>query len=251
MVVYVEVIILINYIFDFCLLLTVDLTLKRNVSIKRLLLSSIVGELSMLTLLFNIDGIYLILFKIGLSFLLSISAFKFKGIKYTFYNVTNLYFIGIILGGFITFLYNEFSVNREFSLKYLIILLLSPIIFLVYYKITKKFKINYNNRYKVVIDYPSGHYEGTGFLDSGNKLISPFSGKPIILVEKEYIEYHKLKLLPVPYHALNYSGIISCFKPDKLLINDKEINNALIGLSEVKFNIDGVTVLLNARMEDL
>ena len=251
MVVYVEMIILINYIFDFCLLLTVDLTLKRNASIKRLLLSSIVGELSMLTLLFNIDGIYLILFKIGLSFLLSISAFKFKDIKYTFYNVVNLYFIGIILGGFVTFLYNEFSVNREFSLKYLIILLLSPIILLVYYKITKKFKMNYNNRYKVIIDYPYGHYEGTGFLDSGNKLISPFSGKPIILVEKEYIEYHKLKLLPVPYHALNYSGIIPCFKPDKLLINGKETNNVLIGLSEVKFNIYGVTVLLNARMEDL
>lgn len=251
MVVYVEVIMLINYIFDFCLLLTVDLTLKRHISIKRLLFSAVVGELSMLTLLWNIDGFSLILFKIGLSFLLSVSAFKFKDIKYTFYNVANLYFIGIILGGFITFLYNEFSINREYSLKYLIVLLLSPIVLLVYYKMVKRFKVNYNNRYKVVIDYSYGHYEGVGYLDSGNKLISPFSGKPIVLVEKEYIEYHKLKLLPVPYHALNYSGVVYCFKPDKLLINGKETNNVLIGLSEVKFNIDGITILLNARMEDL
>ena len=129
--------------------------------------------------------------------------------------------------------------------------MISPIALYIYHTITKHFRINYNNRYKVVIDYPYGHYEGTGYLDSGNKLISPFSGSPIVLVEKEYIEYHKLKLLPVPYHALNYSGIISCFKPDKLLINGKETNNVLIGLSEVRFNIDGITILLNARMEDL
>lgn len=251
MVVYIEVIILINYIFDFCILVTADLTLKRHTNIKRLFLAALFGEMSMIMLVFNISGFSLAVFKIGLSIFLSLVAFKFKDIKYTFYNVANLYFIGIILGGFITFLYNEFSVNREYSLKYLIILLFSPIVLLIYYRLTKRFKINYNNRYKVVIDYPNGHYEGIGYLDSGNKLISPFSGNPIILVEKEYIEYHKLKLLPVPYHALNYNGILNCFKPSRVLVNDIEVNNVLIGLSDVKFNIDGITILLNARMEGL
>ena len=49
MIVYVEVIFIINFIFDFCLLLTVDLLLKRHVSYKRVLLGALVGEASMLT----------------------------------------------------------------------------------------------------------------------------------------------------------------------------------------------------------
>ena len=251
MVVYIEVIMLINFIFDFCILLTTDMTLKRHTSIKRLLISSLFGELSMLTLIIDLHGINQIIFKIILSLVLSFVAFGYKDFKYSLYNIIHLYFIGIILGGFTTFLYNEFSINREYSLKYVIILLSCPIILYVYYSITRQFKTNYNNRYKVIIDYPYGHYEGVGYLDSGNKLISPFSGKIIILIEKEYIEYHKLKLLPVPYHALNHIGLLNCFKPDKLIINNKEFDNILIGLSDDKFNIDGISILLNARMEGL
>lgn len=115
----------------------------------------------------------------------------------------------------------------------------------------RKFKTNYNNRYTVLIDYENTHYEGVGFLDSGNKLVSPISGKPIILIEKEYITLHKLKLLPVPYNALNHHGILNCFKPEKVMINGIEIDNVLIGLSDVKFNIDGVSILLNARLEGI
>ena len=198
MTVYIEVIILINYIFDFCILLTTDMTLKRDVSLKRLALCSILGEFSMLTMIINLQGIDLFAFKIALTIILSITAFGYKNIKYSFYNIAHIYFIGIILGGFITFLYNEFSINRDYSFRYLILLLVSPIILYIYYKFTRRFKINYNNRYKVEINYPYGHYSGVGFLDSGNKLISPFSGSPIVLVEKEYIEYHKLKLSPAP-----------------------------------------------------
>ena len=251
MVVYIEVIMLINFIFDFCILLTTDITLKRHTKFKKLIISSLFGELSMLTLIIHLHGISQIIFKVFLSIILSFIAFGYKDIKYSLYNVVHLYFIGIILGGFITFLYNEFSINREYSLKYVIILFLCPIVLYIYYRITKQFKTNYNNRYKVIIDYPYGHYEGVGYLDSGNKLISPFSNKPIILVEKEYIEYHKLKLLPVPYHALNHNGLVNCFKPDKLIINDKEYSDILVGLSDDKFNIEGISILLNARMEGL
>lgn len=251
MTIYVEVIFIINFIFDFCLLLTVDLLLKRHITYKRVLVGALVGEISMLSLILKLSNIELFIFKILLSILMSIITFKYKSIKYTLYNTIHLYFSGIILGGFITYIYNEFRINREYSIKYLIILIISPIIFIIYYKITNSFKNNYNNRYKITFDYDNNHFEGIGYLDSGNKLTSPISGKPIILVEKEYIKNHRLKLLPVPYNALNHSGVIYCFKPYNLYINGNKMNNILIGISDIKFHIDGCNVLLNVRMENI
>ncbi len=251
MIIYLDLVCLINFAFDLSLLLTVDVLLKRRAKIKRILLGALIGELSMITLFIDLNEVSNFFFKIILGIAMTTGAFSYKDIKYTFYNGVYLYLSGIILGGFEYYLFNEFKMNSTYSLKYLFILLLSPVVLVVYYKLIKKFKTNYNNRHSVRILYDEYVFEGTGFLDSGNKLISPISGKTIILVEKEYIVYHKLKLTPIPYNALNHHGLLYCFKPQKVFINEKEYGDLLIGLSEVKFNIDGCNTLLNARMENL
>lgn len=248
MIVYVDLVFTINMIFDFIILSTVDILLKRNTKIYRLILGSLVGELSMLTLFFNIDNI---MFKIILTILMSMCTYGYKDIKYTLYNIVYLYLVGIILGGFIYYLYNEFNIGTRVSLKYFIVVLISPIILFVYTRMMNNFKNNYNNRYKVHIEYMDNVFDGIGFLDSGNTLESPINHKPIILVEKEYLVCEKLKLLPVPFNALNHSGIVYTFKPDYVEINDKEVKGILIGISDINFNLDGVEVLLNANMGDI
>lgn len=242
---------LINFVFDFTLLNIVDLLLKRRSKLIRLILASLVGEISLITLFISFTNIYSVIFKILLSILMCITAFNYKNVKYTFYNTIYLYLCGIILGGFMTYIYNEFKINREYSIQYIIVLLLALIFLYLYYRGILIFKNNYRNRFKVNIDYGANHYEGLGFLDSGNKLVSPFSGNPIILVEKEYISLHRLKIIPVPYNALNYHGILKCFKPDKLTIEGQIYKNVLIGISEERFNIDGCSVLLNIKLEGL
>lgn len=251
MVIYIDLIFIINLIFDCSCLLTVDLLLRRNVQFSRIILGGLVGELSMLTLFINFNTIYMFLFKIVLTLLMVIVAFSFKDIKYTFYNSIYLYLVGIVLGGFEQYLYNEFQINGEYSIKYLFIIILSPIALIIYYKLTVKFKNNYNNRHTLKIIYEDGTFEGVGYLDSGNKLVSPLNGKIIVLVEKEYIIYHKLKLFPVPYNALNHHGLLFCFTPKEVYVDGNLQSDILIGLSEVKFNIDGCNALLNARMENI
>lgn len=251
MVIYWDLVMLINFVFDFTLLLTVDCLLKRKSSKWRITLGSLVGEASMITLFIRFDRIEIFLFKVILNLAMVVVAFSFKDLKYTFYNAIYLYLIGIILGGFEFYLYNEFMVGGAFGIKYMIILALSPVVLYVYYKLSLRCKRDYSHRHSLKIVYEGGVFEGTGFLDSGNKLVSPISGKPIILVEKEYILYHKLKLVPVPYNALNHHGLLYCFNPDELLVDGNEYKGVLVGLSEVKFNIDGCNALLNARMENL
>lgn len=251
MVVYIDLIFIVNLIFDGTLLLSVDLLLKRNTKKKRILLGAIVGEISIITLFVHLSNFMNFIFKILLSFLMSIGAFSYKDLKYTALNTIYLYLVGMILGGFEYYLYNEFQIGSSYGFKYLVILLLSPLALYLYYHLSKKLKNDYNNRYAIKIIYAGNIFDGIGYLDSGNKLVSPINGKIIILVEKEYILYHKLKLFPVPYNALNHHGLIYCFSPDEVYVNGKKQSNLLIGLSEKKFNIDGCNILLNARMEDL
>lgn len=251
MVVYIDLVVLINFIFDASLLLVVDLILKRNVKMKNIAFGALAGELSMITLFINFNRFTNFLFKIALSVIMCVCAFGFKNSKFTFYNTLYLYLVGIILGGFEYYLFNEFQVGGSLGIKYLIVLVLSPLILFVYYKVSKRIKNDYNNRHSVKIVYDGEELVGTGYLDSGNKLVSPISGKRIILVEKEYIVYKKLKLIPVPYTALNHHGLLMCFNPDAVYVDEAKYDNVLIGLSEVKFNIDGVNILLNSRLENL
>lgn len=205
----------------------------------------------MISLFIDLNTITMNMFKIALNILMVITSFSFKNIKYTFYNAIYLYLVGIILGGFEYYLYNEFKIDGEYSIKFLLLIILSPIVLIIYYKLTQKFKNDYNNRHKLKIIYDGNIFEGVGFLDSGNKLVCPISGKPIVLIEKEYIVHKKLKLYPVPYNALNHHGLLYCFIPESVFIDDIQYKNILIGLSEVKFNIEGCNALLNARLENI
>ena len=244
MIIYVDLLIILNFFFDLVILTSVDVTLKRRASIKRIFLASIIGEICLVNLLFNS-----IIIVVLLSFIINIICFGYKNLKYTLINISTFYVVSIVLGGFIYFLFNQFKVDLIYSIRYLIIIIISPSILLIYYLIMKNINQYYNNLYKIKIIYNGYTFIGNGFLDSGNKLT--WYGKKVILIEKKYIHYKRLKLLPVFYNSLNYSGIVFCFKPDECYINDLLYKDVLIGLSDVSFNIDGAQVLLNSKLGGL
>ena len=93
MTVYIDLVILLNYFFDTLILLTVNTTLKRSVPLKRVLLVSLLGELSLFGFLLS-NKYLLILLKLEVSAILNIFTFKYKDIFYTITNI--LYFYCII-----------------------------------------------------------------------------------------------------------------------------------------------------------
>ena len=60
--VYIDVVILINFMFDFALLGIVDLLLKRQTKISRLLLGAVVGETSLIILFYKSILLFLFVF---------------------------------------------------------------------------------------------------------------------------------------------------------------------------------------------
>ena len=109
MIIYIDILIIINFLFDFLLLLTINIALKRYSKIYRLILASIFGELTLISLFIPISSVLFTILKIIMGIIMVLIAFGYKNIKYTLYNIIYLYMTSIILGGFTYYLSIEFK----------------------------------------------------------------------------------------------------------------------------------------------
>ena len=243
MTIYIDLVILLNYFFDSLILLTVNTTLKRNISLKKILFVSLLGELSLLGFLLS-NKYLLILLKLEISLILNILTFKYKDIFYTVTNVLYFYMVSIILGGFIYYL----KLN---NLSYFFILLLVPLILYLYIKQNLNMKTTINKTYPLTIYFPNKRkLYLTGFVDTGNKLRDPVTKKWVVLVNKKLLQGVIRIRTPiyVPYHSLNNKGLVECIKPEKLVIEGKEYTNFLIGLMDSKVMINSSDCILNLEI---
>lgn len=243
MTIYIDLVILLNYFFDSLILLTVNTTLKRNISLKKILFVSLLGELSLLGFLLS-NRYLLILLKLEISVILNILTFKYKDIFYTVTNVLYFYMVSIILGGFIYYL----KLN---NLSYFFILLLVPLILYLYIKQNLNMKTTINKTYPLTIYFPNKRKLSlTGFVDTGNKLRDPVTKKWVVLVNKKLLQGVIRIRTPiyVPYHSLNNKGLVECIKPEKLVIEGKEYTNFLIGLMDSKVMINSSDCILNLEI---
>lgn len=262
MTLYIDLIALLNFAMDFIILITVNLTLKRNATLKRIILGSLLGSITLIILFLPISTIFLFLFKIITSFLICILTFHFKNLKYTFQNMTYFYMTGTILGGFLYYLNLEFSYKHEgiiffhhgLSINFIFLIIISPIILYIYVRSQKKIKSQYQHYYKLNITFKNNKTISlNAFLDTGNKLKDPMTNKAIILVEKEVLKNVNIRSpIYVPYNSLNNHGLLKCIAPKNIEMNGVSSKNYLIGISEKKFQIDGIECILNAKcLEDL
>lgn len=247
--IYLDLVLFLNFMFDLLLLLTVKIILKRKTTLKRTLLASVIGSLSIFFLFIKLNTITLFLLKIIISILMVIIQF---GKKDLIKNILYLYFTSIILGGFIYYLNIEFSYkniglvffNNGFSINYILLLILSPIILYLYIKQNKELKIRNNLYYQVEFSYKNKKYKYIAYLDTGNKLYDPYGKTPVIILYDNNIKINKP--IYIPYKTINNTGLLEAFKLDEIIINDEKINKKIIvALSKEKIKIDGVEMLLH------
>ena len=256
MTIYIDLVLLIIFIFDFNLLLALNILLKRRRKIRWIIFGALFGSLSVILLFFNLNQLTLFIFKIIISVLMIIITFGKTNFNTFKDNLTYLYLLSIILGGSIYLINNHFGIktsgllfiSKDYSINLIIILIITPVLLFFYIKELNKLKINYSKYYKVDILFNGKVLNLTAFLDTGNKLIDPITKKPIILVEDCLVDKTNLKFTFVPYNSLNNHNILKCFKPDYIIVNGNIIKNVLIGLSTDKFNIPGINCILNERI---
>lgn len=237
---YIDLFFIFNVIMDYIIIMSTNILLKRRTSYIRMILSSLIGGISSLVLFTSLNKIVIEIVSIVIMVLIS---FGYKGIRYLINNILYMYILSTLLGGII-YLFN-IKVSNSMFLTYLIIIVISIEIMILYIKENKKMRSIYNNYYRVDIYFKDREKLSLiGFVDTGNNLYDPYKKRPVIIVHNKYIKEDKYIL--VPYHTINGNGLLKCIKPDIIFIDGIGYKgNVLIGFSD-SFNFgDGVDVILH------
>lgn len=256
--IYLDLVFLLNFGFDFMLLLSVSILLKRRASIKRLLLGSFIGASTIFCLFIKINSLELFLIKFIVSVIMVLISFSYKNVNYTFKNILYLYITSIVLGGFLYYLNIEFSYKHDglifyhdgLSINFVILVLSSPIILYNYVKQEKEKHEKLEYYYKVNITLNNKQYRLTGYLDTGNILEDPYFHKPIIVINPNIIKDNAItKNIYVPISTASSNSLMKCFYVDKIEIEGfKTKKHVLVGISPEKIKFDGIDVLLNIKL---
>lgn len=241
MLIYLDLLFLLNLWIDFLLLIITNMILKYNVSYKRAFFSSLIGAFS--TFLFIIDNDLLLIFlKIIICVVMQLIMNNYKGLKTLIENVFYFYLSSIILAGTL-YLYNDN--NLSLKDRYLLLVILTPIILFINKRKIKKLDTYYKDIYKVVVIINNKRYVFNALLDTGNKLYDQYKKRPISLVYTNKIKFDYSNCLLVPIETANKKSILKCIKVDKLIVEEKTINGALIGLLDSKFKIQDINMILH------
>lgn len=236
--VYIDLIILINFVYDFLILASTSVLLKRNTPPIRILLGSLIGVISVLTLFIRLNNIILLLFKFLLSLVMIIATFgKTNKVENTFY----FYIITIIIGGC-----QYMLTGSAYRVNIVMMIIISPIILGIYIYAMRKYKVDLKKIYDCIIIDKDNTYNLRGYMDTGNTLIDPITKLPVIMVNKK-INFKSEKIFYVPYKVINNEAILKCVKVDKVFINSKEVK-VLLGLIDENVLKNNIDIILNENI---
>lgn len=225
---YLDLVIIFNLIMNINVIYITSFILKRVTKFKYVVIASLLGIIPTLIYLINnifiINGLLFIIF----SFIMCVIVFQYKNIIYTIKNIIYMYFVSILLGGSLYL----FNLRISNSLLNIFILIILAIVFnRVYSKLLLDLKEKNSNYYNVCIHYNGEIISCVGFLDTGNKIMDPYRGYPVILLNNSLLKQTIDKYILVPFYTINGSSLLKCFRPDNIYINNSVCkNNCLVAL---------------------
>ncbi len=249
--VYLDVMILENFIVNFFILFITSQTLKVNNKILYLLISSFLGSCYVLVLIIPSLALFnKLIFKILMAFILILLAFRKKDLIFNI-KAAGVYIIySMIIAGICVFFECDNMGNEtylfieNFSYKKLIMSMM--IIYIIgnkliwYIKDRKEIR---NFIYDVDIVLQKDHKKVKAFLDTGNELREPATNLPVLVVEKDVfnnVDLNSYDKFYIPYRVVNGNfGNLEGFKPiyiDVHVGDKKEKKEVIIGLSEGKLS---------------
>ncbi len=248
MVVYLDTLILENYIVNLFLLYITLLTLRKSLILKRILLSAFIGSIYTLVLIYKELFLFTYLpFKILTVYIMILIAISDSNLIFRI-KASLIYIVySMLLAGIcIYFQYNEYknsnfnNIELDFDTKKLLLSIICISIFIYRMVFFIKDRIDiYDLVYDVLIVHDKSAVKIKAFLDTGNELREPATNLPVMIVFKDILPDFKImeeNKYIVAYGVLNgYGGELEGFRPDYILLNRKgkiKKRNVIIVLSE-------------------
>lgn len=252
MVLYADVLFVINFSMDFISLFLTAMVMHRKIQKGRILISSCLGGVyGIFDIIVDLNPIIQILISITVSFLICIICFKEKKISSFLIMLAMFWGVSALLGGFMSLLYSAFNkifyeYIKDYSYsevyngaRFVIIASIAIIASSVFSKmLIKRTSIKTT---ELIVETDSGHYVLSGLVDSGNLLTEPLTGKCVILVSdngklgEEILSYPEYKMRYIPYNGVEKEGIIKGIVPKKVIINKSEKSAVIASVRKDNF----------------
>ena len=280
MVYYVEYVFVENFIIDFILLFITGKLIKRVIIFKRLIIASLVGSLYVI-LTFYIGREFMTFFivKFSISVLMIMIAFDSKGILTNIRVIICFYITSLIMVGIISALY--YLTYDKLTVNAIIMSIFTGYAALHFFFKEIKDRINRHN-YKRTVNVSIGNSSKTfrGYIDTGNELTDPMTGKHVMVVnidcikdilgddlcnkimefydnkcyESLFDENNSIILRIIKYNTISNSGEnMVCIVPDEIEIinnNNSIFIDAIIGIHPKRISMDDYDALLFKKLLD-
>lgn len=213
MVVYLDIIILTDFIMTFLSIAFISKLLKYKINYKMLFVSSLLSSLSFLCYLFSyiIYFICKLFFGVLITYIYSID----KPLKHRLIITAIYYLLYFTLIGILT----------SFNITNYLITIISFFItlLLIVIESRKKFIINQNiNTYNLMIELNNLQFSITGYMDSGNDCV--FKNLPIIFIDKKFFNNDFVAVGNTIISTANGVLLHTVYKANKIILNKCEIS---------------------------
>lgn len=246
MIVYVDVLFVVNFFITYLLLLLTKLFIKDNPKMIKLLFSSFIGgAYSLVILVDELNFFVTAIGKIAVSALIVFIAFGFKravvfaktlGIFY----FSNMLLLGVILAIWLIFKPDGITIHNDvvyFDIPARILLISALAAYVISLAAVKLYNrtIGKNEIYSLTVLKNDKEVHVYAFADTGNKLKEPFSDYPVIVIDESKISFDTERI--IPFNSVGGEGMLRAFKPDKIIISNGkgsyETDRVYIALSSV------------------
>ena len=266
MIIYLDVLIVVNAIIDYFLLNIMSLLVRRSINVKRIIIAALLGGISSVYIFF--DSKYLILdlaYNMLIGGLMVLLVIGFKDLKRLLYSFGIFMILSFLLSGFIDFMGRNFYGDVFMSEHFIGYINISPIFLIlctavIYFAISLLRRISDKKTVpktaKLEICICSHSEEFIGLVDTGNSVTDPFGTSQVFIVdESKYAnikdsvmnnEFYKRKRL-IPIKTVGGRAILDAIRCDRaeVLENGKiyAFENPIVAASLEKID-NGYTAII-------
>jgi len=253
--VYLDIVFIINFIFDFIGIYLTGFVADETKCIFRYIMAAVIYALvDIVIICLGINNnlyVFLLIYIVVESVCIYIGFGKANLKKYLLRIVLHL---GILftMGGMVTAINNSFSVDNgeKYFGSYVRLIVIAVLVFFILKHLMPYIikSIYYRERiYKVTLRLKGKGVVLKGLMDTGNSLREQTTGKQVTIVEKqmlkEFLDIHIEKIYVIPYKSIGKeNGMLYGIQVDELIISHKKFEkvtcNAIVGIYNGRLSND-------------
>lgn len=202
MVVYLDILWLLNFLFDLMLLILTNYLVRGNSPLIRLIFGAVFAALIVpIHIYFPTSFLSNSLGKILYSFMIILISFRFTTILHFLKIFLMFYFITFTIGGGLIALYflieptfiSQTTLRTPFGhpISWIFLFITFPVVLLFIKRTMDDYQIeqiNYAHLYDVEVNFAEQSFITVGMIDSGNQLIDPLTKYPVIICDEIFLK---------------------------------------------------------------